>query len=175
MAGETGGTGGTFPPGPINSISWVGPGGPIYNENGPFLLLLDCFSAIAIVVGIGGFGPLETLGDPFPWGPLMPSPPTSGIISPALYSIYSIIQYYTVSYSIKNICYCLKKRECMIELSLRHKEIEFRADHGNVKFTQTRPDSKRSKPSTTRTQPKSAEQSSLLTRKFTRSYHKFPT
>ena len=27
-----------------------GPGGPIYNENGPFLLLLDCFSAIAIVV-----------------------------------------------------------------------------------------------------------------------------
>ena len=43
---------GPSPPGPINFISWVGPGGggPIYNENGPFLLLLDCFSAIAIVV-----------------------------------------------------------------------------------------------------------------------------
>ena len=26
------------------------PGGPIYNENGPFLLLLDCFSPFAIVV-----------------------------------------------------------------------------------------------------------------------------
>ena len=26
----------------------MGPGGPIYNENGPFLLLLDCFSATAI-------------------------------------------------------------------------------------------------------------------------------
>ena len=35
---------------------------------------------------IGGFGPLETLGDPFPRGPPRPSPPppTSGIISPAL-------------------------------------------------------------------------------------------
>ena len=41
---------GPFPSGPINLISWVGPGGTIYNENGPFLLLLDCFSAIAKVV-----------------------------------------------------------------------------------------------------------------------------
>ena len=54
MAGETGGGGegdreGPSPPGPINSISWVGPGDPIYNENGPFLLLFDCFSAIAII------------------------------------------------------------------------------------------------------------------------------
>ena len=51
MAGETGGTGRDLllrAP----SISFPGwdPGGPIYNENGPFLLLLDCFSAIAIVV-----------------------------------------------------------------------------------------------------------------------------
>ena len=65
---------GPFPPGPINSISWVGPGGQIYNENGPFLLLLGYFSAIAIVVAIGGFGPFKTLGDPFPRGPLRPSP-----------------------------------------------------------------------------------------------------
>ena len=52
MAGETGGTGSDLPPpGPSNFISWVEPGlDPIYNENGPFLLLLDCFSATAIVV-----------------------------------------------------------------------------------------------------------------------------
>ena len=52
MAGETGGDReGYSPPGPIISISWVGPGGTnIYNENGPFLLLFDCFSAIAVVV-----------------------------------------------------------------------------------------------------------------------------
>ena len=78
MAGETGGGGdreGPSPPGPINFTSWGDPEGPIYNENGPFLLLLDCFSAIAIVVGIGGFGPFETLEDPFPRGPPGPSPP----------------------------------------------------------------------------------------------------
>ena len=40
MAGETGGRGdreGPSPPGPINSISWVGPGrDPIYNKMDPF-------------------------------------------------------------------------------------------------------------------------------------------
>ena len=80
MAGETGGGDreGPSPPGPINFISWVGPGGPIYNENGPFLLLLNCFSAIAIVVYIVGFGPFETLVDPFPRRPqglVTPPPP----------------------------------------------------------------------------------------------------
>ena len=51
MAGETGGGDweGPSPPGPINSISWVGPGDPVYHENGPFLLLLDCFSAKTII------------------------------------------------------------------------------------------------------------------------------
>ena len=57
---------------------------PIYNENGPFLLLLDCFSATAIVVPIGSFGSFDTLGDPFPRGPQGLVPSTSGIISPAL-------------------------------------------------------------------------------------------
>ena len=49
-------------------------GDPIYNENGPLLLLLDCFSATAIVVGIGGFGPIATFGNPFPRGPPRPGP-----------------------------------------------------------------------------------------------------
>ena len=59
-------------------------GDPIYNENGPFLLLFDYFSAISVVVGIGGFGPFETLGDRFPRGPQGLVPSTAGIISPAL-------------------------------------------------------------------------------------------
>ena len=51
MAGETGrDREGPSPLGPINSMSWVGPGRDqyVYNENGPFLLLLDCFTAIVI-------------------------------------------------------------------------------------------------------------------------------
>ena len=49
MAGETGeDREGPSPPGPINFLSWVGPGGPNYNENGPFLPLLDCFLGTAI-------------------------------------------------------------------------------------------------------------------------------
>ena len=52
MAGETGGTGRDLPLRTplILFPGWDPGGGPIYNENGPFLLLLDCFSAIAIVV-----------------------------------------------------------------------------------------------------------------------------
>ena len=53
IAGETGADReGPSPPPRAPSIPFPGwdPGGPIYNENGPFLLLLDCFSAIAIVV-----------------------------------------------------------------------------------------------------------------------------
>ena len=54
MAGETGGGGGsgvTLPSGP-HKFHFLGGTreDPVYNENGPFLLLLDCFSAIAIVV-----------------------------------------------------------------------------------------------------------------------------
>ena len=51
MAGETEGTGRDLPL-RVPLISFLGwdPGGPTHNENGPFLLLLDCFSAIAIVV-----------------------------------------------------------------------------------------------------------------------------
>ena len=88
MAGETGGGGGDrerpSPPVPIHSIFWVEPGGdPIYNENGPFLLLLDCFSAITIVVWVV-LGPLRHSGTLFLEGPQGLVPSTSGIISPAL-------------------------------------------------------------------------------------------
>ena len=41
---------GPSPPGPSHFISWMGPGRFNFYENGPFLILLDCFSAIAIVV-----------------------------------------------------------------------------------------------------------------------------
>ena len=84
MAGETGvNREEPSPPGPINSISWVGPGGdPIYNENGPFyvswLFFSNCNSCI------GGLGPLGTLGDLFLEGSQGLVPSTSGIISPAL-------------------------------------------------------------------------------------------
>ena len=51
MAGENGGTGRDLPLRvPLISLPGWDPGDPIYNENGPFLLLFDCFSAIAIVV-----------------------------------------------------------------------------------------------------------------------------
>ena len=46
-------------------------GDPIYNENGPFLLLLNCFFSNCNNC-IGGFGPFETLEDPFPRGPPLP-------------------------------------------------------------------------------------------------------
>ena len=51
MAGETGGPGGTFPSGP-HKFHFLGGTreDPVYNENGPLLLLFDCFSAITIVV-----------------------------------------------------------------------------------------------------------------------------
>ena len=82
MAGETGGDREEpSPPGPINFISWVGP--DIY-QNGPFLLLLDCFFFSNFNSCIGGFGPIASLKDPFPRGPPRPSSPTSRIISPAL-------------------------------------------------------------------------------------------
>ena len=83
-----GGTGRDLPlRAPLVSLpGWDLGGGPIYNENGPFLLLLDCFPEITLVVGIGGFGPFETLEDAFPrgGGGPGPSPPISGIIYPAL-------------------------------------------------------------------------------------------
>ena len=53
MAGETGG-GGTGRDLPLRAPlipfpGWDRGGGVIYNENEPFLLLFDCFSAIAII------------------------------------------------------------------------------------------------------------------------------
>ena len=58
-----------------------------------------------------------------------------------------------------------------------HKEIEVRAGQGNVKFIQTRTESKLSKLSPTRSQPNKmrAEQSSLLSWKLTRPLHKILT
>ena len=54
MAGETGGGGGTGRHLPVQAPLIPFPGwdlgDPKYNENGPLLLLLDCFSAIEIVV-----------------------------------------------------------------------------------------------------------------------------
>ena len=87
MAGETGGTGRDLPlRTPFIPVpGWdPGGGGRIYNEMGPFYFSWTFFSAIAIVVGIGDFGPFETPGDPFPRGPQGLVPSTSGIISPAL-------------------------------------------------------------------------------------------
>ena len=79
---------GPSPPGLIDSIFLRGPGDPIYNENRPFLLLLSCYSTIAIVC-IGGFGPVETLGALFlevPRG-LIPSPLES-FLQPWLYNFF---------------------------------------------------------------------------------------
>ena len=58
------------------------PGDLIYNENGPFLLLLNCFSAIAMVAlaVLQGPGDIWALFLEGPQGP-----PTSGIISTALF------------------------------------------------------------------------------------------
>ena len=87
MAGETGGTGRDLPlRAPLISLPGWDPGGPIYNENVPFLLLWDCFFSNCNSC-IGGFGPFETLEDPFPRGHTGPSPPISGIISQALHQM----------------------------------------------------------------------------------------
>ena len=80
-----GGGGGPSPPCPINSISWVGPGGTRYIPKWALftsfgLFFSNCNSCI------GGFGPFATLKDPFPRGTPRPSPLTSRIISPALCS-----------------------------------------------------------------------------------------
>ena len=68
---------------PLISFPGWDPGGPIYNKNEPFLLLLDCFSAVAIVVWMV-LGPLRHLRTLFLGAPKAKSSPTSGIISPAL-------------------------------------------------------------------------------------------
>ena len=85
MAGETGGREGPSPQGPINSISWVGPRGmqyitkmALFTSLGLHFFFSNCNNCI------GGFGPFETLGDPFPGGPEGLVPSTSGIISPVL-------------------------------------------------------------------------------------------
>ena len=69
IAGKTGGTRRDLPLRvPLISFPGWDQGGPIYNENGPLLLLLDCFSAIPIVVWVV-MGPLRHLGTLFPEGP----------------------------------------------------------------------------------------------------------
>ena len=88
MAGETGGGGGgtgrDLPSGPINSISSVGPGGPIIYRKCFFFITLRLFFSNYNSC-TGGFGPFETLGDPFPRGPQGLVPSTSGNLSPALH------------------------------------------------------------------------------------------
>ena len=51
MAGETGeGAGRDLPlRAPLIPVPGWDRGDPIYNESGPFLLLFDCYSAIAII------------------------------------------------------------------------------------------------------------------------------
>ena len=89
MAGETGGGGGTGRDlplwAPLILISFAGGdlGDPIYNEKGPFLLLLNCFSAIAIVALVV-LGPLRPFGALFLEGPQGLVPSTSEIISPTV-------------------------------------------------------------------------------------------
>ena len=84
MAGETGvDREGPSPRAPLIPFPGCDPGDPIYNENGPFLLLLDCFSAIAIIVQVV-WGPLGHSGTLFLEGPQGLVPSTSRIISPAL-------------------------------------------------------------------------------------------
>ena len=88
MAGETGGDWeGPSLPGPINLISWVGPGGTRYIPKWVLftsfgLFFSNCNSCI------GGFGPFASLKDPFPRGPPRPCPPTSRIVSPALSALH---------------------------------------------------------------------------------------
>ena len=57
----------------------------------------------------------------------------------------------------KNICSYIKNN-ANAGPSIRLKEIGFWANHGNVKFTRTRPESKCSKPNPTRSQPKKCVQ-----------------
>ena len=88
MAGETGrDREGPSPPGPINSISWVGPGGPKVKGKWTLFASLGLFFSNCNSC-IGSFGPFETLGSLYLEGPPRPSPPppppTSGILSPAL-------------------------------------------------------------------------------------------
>ena len=51
---------------------------------------------------IGGFGPSQTLGDPFPRGPQGLVPSTSGIISPALVDAFRLLRACSVSPRTKN-------------------------------------------------------------------------
>ena len=78
MAGETGG-GGTGRDPPFRAPSISSPGWDpewehaIYDENGPFFTSLRLFFSNCNSC-IGGFGPFDTLGDPFPRGPARPNP-----------------------------------------------------------------------------------------------------
>ena len=79
---------GPSPPGPINSISCVGPGGTQYiTKWALFTSLVLFFSNCSSC--IGGFGPFETLGDPFPRGPPRSSPPhlSNHLSSPVCFAV----------------------------------------------------------------------------------------
>ena len=69
-----GGGGRDLPPGPVDSITWVGPEGTQYiTKMDPFTFLELFFSNCNSCIGV--FGPFKILGDPFPRGPPRPSPP----------------------------------------------------------------------------------------------------
>ena len=82
MAGETGE--GPSPPGPTNSISWVGLGGTQYITKWALFTSLGLFFSNCNS-SIGGFGPFDTLRDPFPRGP-------QGLVAPPPPSLDSFLQ-----------------------------------------------------------------------------------
>ena len=76
MAGETSTDRQGPSPGPLIPFPGWDPRGPNIKRKRALFTSLGPFSAIVIVVGIGGFGPFETLGAPFSRGPqgLVPPP-----------------------------------------------------------------------------------------------------
>ena len=81
---------GPSPPGPTNSLSWVGPGVPNILRKWALFTSLGLFFSNCNNC-IGGFGPFETLGDPFPRGPPKPCPLNlwNHFSSPALFSSWT--------------------------------------------------------------------------------------
>ena len=88
---------------PLIPFSEWDQGDPINNKNGPSTSLGLFFSNCNSCEG--GFGPFETLGDPFPRGPPRPSLPTSGIISPALLNWHRVYNYTVGMYVCTGLTY----------------------------------------------------------------------